>query len=119
MGDEVSGPVERLIDFERAVVITPMIYPPQPRLVVSGVTNVPVEVSLVPLVYDSSPSYVGIQVVGRTDGGAPRPTQPIAGIPFSVGLDLAGVHGTVGVEVVGETTTERLEVPGDAAAGNE
>jgi hypothetical protein len=116
----VDSPVERLIDFQTAVVITPMIYPPRPRLVVSGVTNIPSTVSLVPLDYVSPPSYVGIQVVGRAEGdGGPRPGHPIAGIPYSVELDLAGVTGTEGVEVVGQTTTERLVVPAEPAAPGE
>jgi hypothetical protein len=106
-------PVQRLVDFERAVVITPMIYPPQPRLVVNGVTNIPVEVILVPLVYVSQPSYWGIQVVASPGDGGPRPSQPIAAIPYAAELDLAGVTGTEGVEVIGATMTERLEVPGE------
>ena len=118
MSTEENGPsgapfeesVQRLIDFERADVITPMIYPPQPRLVVSGITNIPVEVSLVPLVYISQPQYWGIQVVGSTGGGGPRPSQPIAAIPYSAELDLAGINGTDGVEVIGATVTERIDV---------
>lgn len=116
MGDEESivdgAPVARLIDFERADAVTPMIHPPQPRLVVSGVTTFPTEVSLVPLTYVSRPTYWGIQVVGTTDGGGPRPSQPISSIPYTVGLSLAGVTGTEGVEVIGATKTERILVPG-------
>jgi hypothetical protein len=105
--------INRLIDFERADVITPMIYPPQPRLVVRGVTNIPVEVTLVPLVYISQPQYWGIQVVGSLGGGetGPHPSQPIAAIPYAAELDLAGVTGTEGVEVIGATATERIAVP--------
>jgi hypothetical protein len=107
-------PVERLIDFERAVVITPMIYPPRPRLVVDGVTNIPVDVTLVPLVYVSQPTYWGIQVVASPgDRDGPRPSQPIAAIPYHVELDLAGVTGTDGVEVIGATMTERLDIPAE------
>jgi hypothetical protein len=116
MGTEQSEtPVDRLIDFEQAVVVTPMIYPPRPRLVVSGVTNLPMDVSLAPLVYISQPPYWGIQVVGSVGGGDDKPhvSQPIAGIPYSVELDLAGVTGTAGVEVIGATVTERLDVPTD------
>jgi len=89
-----------------------MIYPPRPRLVVSGVTVYQMDVSLVPLVYVSRPQYWGIQVVGSTgpDPG-PRPTQPITAIPYSVELDLEGVTGTEGVEVIGESRTERIAVP--------
>jgi hypothetical protein len=107
-----AGRVDRLVDFERADVITPMIHPPRPRLVVSGVTTFPMAVSLVPLTYVSRPVYWGIQVVGSTgDDGGPRPTQPISSVPYSVELDLAGVTGTEGVEVVGATKTERIIVP--------
>ena len=109
--------VNRLIDFERADAITPMIYPPQPRLVVSGVTNIPMEVQLVPLVYISQPQYWGIQVVGCLGGGesGPHPSHPIAAIPYHVELDLAGVTGTEGVEVIGATMTERLVVPTESS----
>jgi hypothetical protein len=110
--DELSTDNGFLIDYERAEVITPMIYPPQPRLVVSGVTTYQMDVSLVPLVYVSQPQYWGIQVVGSTgpDTG-PRPTQPISAIPYSVELDLEGVNGTEGVEVIGANCTERIAVP--------
>jgi hypothetical protein len=111
-GTPSEEPVQRLIDFERAVVITPMIYPPQPRLVVNGVTNIPVDVTLVPLVYVSQPCYWGIQVVGSTGDGGPRPSQPIAAIPYSAELDLAGITGTEGIEVIGQTMSERHAVSG-------
>jgi|SRR5690348_11636780 hypothetical protein len=103
----------QLIDFERADVITPMIYPPRPRLVVSGTKPYPeMEVTLVPLVYVSQPQYRGIQVVGAPGGPTgPHVSQPITAIPYSVELDLAGVTGSSGVEVIGATKTERLEVP--------
>lgn len=74
--------MDRLIDFVRAEVITPMIYPPQPRLVVSGVKPHPdVEVTLVPLTYVSRPPYHGGQSSPRrprTDRTSPRrsPTSP-------------------------------------------
>jgi len=107
-----DGP-ERLIDFLRAEVITPMIYPPQPRLVVSGVKPHPeIEVTLVPLEYVSQPAHRGIQVVGAFRGPpGPHVSQPIANVPYSVELDLAGVTGTSGIEVVGATGTERIDVP--------
>jgi hypothetical protein len=107
----------RLIDFDQAVVITPMIEPPQPRLVVSGTLPHPeMEVTLVPLVYVSSPPYWGIQVVGTLTGEVgPHPTPAIA-LPYSVELDLAGVTGSVGVEVIGASRTEQLAVPTAAAA---
>jgi len=107
-----EGRIDRLVDFERADVVTPMIHPPRPRLVVRGVTAFPMEVSLKPLAYVSRPAYWGIQVVGTTGGdGGPRPTQPMSAIPYSVELDLAGITGTEGVEVVGATRTERIAVP--------
>lgn len=102
----------QLIDFERAEVITPMIYPPQPRLVVSGVKPHPdVEVTLVPLDYVSQPPYHGIQVVASSSHDGPHVSQPIANVPFNVELDLAGCSGSQGVEVVGETKTEQIDVP--------
>ncbi len=103
----------RLINFERADVVSPMIYPPQPRLVVSGQTPVPgMDVTLVPVVYVSQTEYWVIQVVGSFPAG-PHVTQPIAGpVPYTVELDLAGVTGTKGVDVVGADQTERIDVPG-------
>ena len=105
-----ASEAQRLIDFDQAVVITPMIYPPRPSLVVSGTLPFPMEVSLQPLVYVSRPQWWGIQVVGSTEEG-PHAAQPITAIPFSVDLDLQGITGTEGVEVIGATKTERLEVP--------
>lgn len=100
-----------LIDFERVDVITPMIYPPQPRLVVSGHKPPDVEVSLVPLRYVSLPQFHGIQVV-RTPGAedGPHVSQPIADVPYTVELDLEGVTGSEGVEVIGISCTERAVV---------
>jgi hypothetical protein len=100
-----------LIDFERAEIITPMIYPPQPRLVVTGVKDQPdLEVTLVPLVYVSRPSYHGVQVVATATSGGAHVSQPIANVPFVVELDLADACGADGVEVIGESKTERLDV---------
>jgi hypothetical protein len=104
--------MDQLIDFVRAEVITPMIYPPQPRLVVSGVKPHPdVEVTLVPLTYVSQPPYHGIQVVGSTSDEGPHVSQPIANVPFHVELDLEGCSGSAGVEVIGATKTEQIDVP--------
>src|SRR5690349_10750109 len=103
----------RLIDFDQAEVVTPMIYPPQPRLVVSGTKpNPETDVTLVPVVYVSQPQYWGIQVVGTYRGRelGPHPSQPIAE-PYTVELDLAGVTGTEGVEVIGATQTKKIAVP--------
>jgi hypothetical protein len=103
----------RLIEFERADVITPMIEPPQPNLLVSGVLPHPeMTVTLVPLAYVSQPQYQGIQVVGTLNlGGGPHPTQPIANVPYSVQLRLEGITGAEGVEVIGANGTERIAVP--------
>jgi hypothetical protein len=102
----------RLIDFERAEVITPMIYPPQPRLVVAGVKPHPdVEVTLVPLMYVSQPTYQGIQVVATVTSDGPHVSQPIANVPYTVEMDLQGVCGSAGVEVIGETKTQQIAVP--------
>jgi hypothetical protein len=101
----------RLIDFERAVVISPMIYPPKPVLVVSGKKPYPMTVELVPLTYVRRPEYWGIEVVGRTDGrGGPTPMPAITNIPYVVELDLAGCVGTHGVEVIGASRTEKIPV---------
>jgi hypothetical protein len=98
----------RLIDFERVDVISPMIHPPRPRLVVSGLLPAPgTEVSLVPLTYVSRPQYWGIQVVG-TIGARPAPADGPA--PYRVELDLAGITGTEGVEVIGASSTEKVPV---------
>jgi len=100
-----------LIDFVRAEVVSPMIYPPQPRLTVAGVKGHPdEEVTLVPLMYVSQPSYYGIQVVATITADGPHVSQPIANVPYAVELDLAGICGTEGVEVIGETKTERIDV---------
>ena len=104
--------MSKLIDFERADVITPMIYPPQPRLVVTGVKPHPdLEVTLVPLTYVSQPPYHGIQVVATATADGPHVSQPIANVPYSVELDLEGTCGSEGVEVIGETKTEQIAVP--------
>ena len=57
----------RLVDFHTANVITPMIVPPQPRLVVSGTKPDPaMEITLVPLAYVRRPEYWAVQTVGST-----------------------------------------------------
>jgi hypothetical protein len=102
----------QLIDFERAEVVSPMIYPPQPRLTVAGLKpNPEVEVTLVPLMYVSQPPYYGIQVVATNSAArGPHVSQPIANVPFVAELDLAGYVGSKGVEVIGETKTEQITV---------
>jgi hypothetical protein len=97
----------RLIDFDRVDIISLMIYPPRPTLVVSGTRpTAGTEVTLVPLTYVSRPQYHGIQVVGTvTDPGAGD-----GSAEYSVQLDLAGFTGTEGVEVIGASRTTRLAV---------
>jgi hypothetical protein len=102
---------DRLIDFEWAEVVTPMIYPPKPRLVVRGIKPHPdMDVSLVPLAYVSQPPYYGIQVVGAIAVDGPHVSQPITAVPYYVELDLQGLNGSEGVEVIGDTRTEQLQV---------
>jgi hypothetical protein len=104
----------QLIDFTRAEVVTPMIYPPKPTLVVQGVKPHPdAEVTLVPLAYISQPPYYGIQVVATMTVDGPHVSQPIANVPYSVQLDLEGINGSEGVEVIGETKTEQIAVPSE------
>ncbi|HZN70472.1 MAG TPA: hypothetical protein VFC00_02140 [Micromonosporaceae bacterium] len=102
----------RLIDFERAEVVTPMIEPPRPTLVVSGEKPDPnMEVKLVPLVYIQTPEYWGIEVVGTLGGADPKPTQLPAGpMPYQVQLELEGFIGTAGVEVIGANCVEQIPV---------
>jgi hypothetical protein len=111
MPDLPPASSSRLIDFDRADVISPMIYPPKPVLVVTGRKPYPMTVELVPLTYIQRPEYWGIEVVGRTAGtGGPTPMPAITNIPYVVELDLAGCVGTVGVEVIGASSTEQIRV---------
>src|SRR5205823_3198199 len=88
------------------------IYPPQPRLVVSGRKPYPMRVELVPLMYVQRPEYWGIEVVGTVAGGPGPSVMPaITNIPYVVELDLEGVIGTVGIEVIGANKTEQIPVP--------
>jgi hypothetical protein len=107
-----AGDLERLIDFDEAVVISPMIYPPRPRLVVSGeAPYAGMEVTLVPLVYVSQPPYWGIQVVGRPGGDVAAAVLT----PYQVEIDLAGITGTQGVEVIGASRTQQLTVASETS----
>jgi hypothetical protein len=102
----------RLMDFETAEVISQMIYPPRPVLIVSG--HKPYQsmtVELVPLTYIRQPPFWGIEVVGKASLPAGPTPMPAIAIPYTVELNLAGVTGSVGVEVIGATKTERLHVP--------
>jgi hypothetical protein len=107
----------QLIEFERADVISPMIYPARPRLVVSGRQPwANMTVSLVPRHYVAPPDYWAIEVIGTM----PQIGQP-AIVPYVVELDLGGTIGSVGVEVVGADKTERIDVqaPDDPAVAAE
>lgn len=96
----------RLLDFERAVVITLRSFPPQFILRVSGTKPyVNMDVELVPVVYIQQPEYWAIEVVGSLRGiGLP------ALAPYAVSLPLAGIIGTRGIEVVGATRSERFDI---------
>jgi hypothetical protein len=104
---ETPEQTEAPIDFDQAVVISPMIYPPRPILVVSGRKSHPMTVRLVPRTYIRRPEYWGIDVIGVTTAG---PMPMITNIPYLVDLDLEACTGTLGVEVVGATMTEQLAV---------
>ncbi|MDI6104102.1 hypothetical protein QLQ12_36475 [Actinoplanes sp. NEAU-A12] len=97
----------RVIDFERADVVSLMIYPPPPpMLVVAGQKPFAnMQVSLNPLRYAQKPEYWGIEVVGCM----PPSGQP-AIVPYVVELSLAGYIGTCGIEVIGASHTKRIEL---------
>jgi hypothetical protein len=98
----------RLIDFHTAHVITPMIEPPRPTLLVSGDKPFPgMRVELVPLVYVRQPEYWGIEVVG-TPAGAPASVLRPRPTPYAVEMLLNGFIGTRGIEVIGANHTERI-----------
>jgi len=100
----------RLIDFERAEVVTLESFPPQFLLRVAGTKPYAnMLVDLVPLVYFRQPEYWGIEVVGRLPGGIGLP----ALAPYDVSISLSGITGTEGVEVIGANRSERIEVPPD------
>jgi hypothetical protein len=105
----------RLITFETAQIISLMIYPPRPVLVVSGYKPYPtMTVKLVPLMYVRQPDYWGIEVVGAPPGqGRLIPMASITRTPYSVELDLAGVTGKLGIEVIGANHTEQIAVPSE------
>lgn len=105
-------PARLLLSFDKADVISPMIEPPQPRLVVTGVKPyAAMEVSLVPLAYVRRPVFWEIQVVG-TPGAQNQPTQLPAdpSTPYTVELDITGLTGSVGIEVKGADQAERIAV---------
>lgn len=130
---------ERLVEYDTATVITQMIHPPKPVLVVNGEKPWPgMEVALVPVTYIRQPEYWEIHVVGSPGdiGGPPQATQlpaeppvatqlpadppvatqlPAESTAYSVQIDLAACTGTIGIEVVGANQTERIVVPSTAA----
>ena len=98
----------RLLDFDRAEILTLESFPPQFVLAVSGTAPVfNLRVELVPRIYIRQPEYWGIEVAGCLSGTIFLPAQR----PFSVTLGLSGVTGTRGVEVIGATRSEELDVP--------
>jgi len=109
-----SADSHRLIDFERAQVVTLESDPPQFVLTVSGrkpYANMEVELS--PLTYIQRPEYWGIEVVGHLPGGIGLPVIT----PYRVSLPLAGLLGTKGIEVIGASRSEKIDVPGEAPDG--
>jgi hypothetical protein len=105
--DLPSPQSQRLIDFERAEVVTLESFPPQYVLAVHGTKPyLNMDVALVPRVYIRQPEYWGIEVVGSLPGiGLP------AVAPYNVSLPLSGILGTRGIEVVGATKSEKIDVP--------
>jgi hypothetical protein len=97
----------RLIDFDRAEIVTLDSFPPRHVLKVTGVKPfLNMEVDLVPLVYIRQPEYWGIEVVGRLRGiGLP------ALAPYTVSMPLDGFIGTQGIEVIGATRSQKIGVP--------
>jgi hypothetical protein len=109
----------RLVDFDTAHVITPMIEPPRPTLVVSGEKPFPdMRVELVPLFYVRRPEFWGIEVVGSlTQHPGPVPTLRRAPTPYAVELVLHGITGTQGIEVIGANRTEQIPLATPAESG--
>jgi hypothetical protein len=104
--DLPSAQSRQLMEFERADVISPRIYPSRNVLVVSGRKPwANMDVSLQPLTYPERPEYWGIEVVG---------TVPVIGqpaiVPYAVELEVAGCTGTAGIDVIGADRTERIEL---------
>ena len=94
---------DQLIDFEKADVISPMIYPARPTLLVSGQKPwANMEVTLRPLTYVRTPEYWGIEVIGSM----PMIGQP-AIVPYAVQLELGSTVGTMAL-VNGSSMVEPL-----------
>lgn len=99
---------QRLIDFERARVLTLESFPPQFVLQVTGTKPfLNMEVQLEPLVFIRQPEFWGIEVVGRLPGGIGLP----ALAPFDVSIPLSGTMGTRGIEVIGASRSKRIKLP--------
>ena len=106
---------QRLIDFERAQVLTLESFPPQFVLRVTGTKPfLNMEVHLEPLVFIRQPEFWGIEVVGRLPGGIGLP----ALAPYDVSIPLNGTIGTEGIEVIGASRSKRIRVP-SAGLGTE
>jgi hypothetical protein len=99
---------QRLIDFERAQILTLESFPPQFVLRVTGTKPfLNMEVQLEPLVFIRQPEFWGIEVVGRLPGGIGLP----ALAPYDVTIPLSGITGTKGIEVIGASRSKKIKVP--------
>src|SRR5215218_5344024 len=99
---------QRLIDFERAQILTLRIFPPQFVLRMTGTKPyLNMEVELVPLVFIQQPEFWGIEVVGRLPGGIGLP----ALAPYDVSIPLSGITGTKGIEVIGASRSKKIRMP--------
>jgi hypothetical protein len=99
---------QRLIDFERAQILTLENFSPQFVLRVTGTKPfLNMEVQLVPLVFIRQPEFWGIEVVGRLPGGIGLP----ALAPYDVSIPLSGIMGTKGIEVIGASRSKKIRVP--------
>lgn len=98
----------RLLDFERAQILTLESFPPQFVLRVTGTKPfLNMEVQLEPLVFIQQPEFWGIEVVGSLPGGIGLPALG----PYDVSIPLSGITGTRGIEVIGASRTKRIRVP--------
>jgi hypothetical protein len=108
-----AGESHQLIEFERAVVISPRIYPPRNTLLVTGQKPwANMDVTLTPLTYLQTPEYWGIEVIGSM----PAIGQP-AIVPYAAELELETTVGTAGIEVIGANRSEKIDLarPDDQA----
>lgn len=106
--DSPKAGSQRLIDFERAQILTLESFPPQFVLRVTGTKPfLNMEVQLVPLVFIRQPEFWGIEVVGRLPGGIGLP----ALAPYDVTIPLSGIMGTRGIEVIGASRSKKIRLP--------